>query len=402
MSSVFGQALAVEAQVEVLSDSEDDDDDNTDIREGELDHDSLLDETLHIEASSPGAGPSRRRDDQPGVKADHVQAGSRSNNKVAKRGKQKKKAEKKKDRRRKDPLIAAVLEKIPGSCQEHMTMFVKATCKCKNAKSNQIAAISLWPQYSIEKEKNGQRYPMQDDSLWIKLSNREQWLLDLVKLRVQTGSKTRDIAQRVKNVILEVFTQALRKRRESDSHKPKKHMNDDSEQEDSQGSQNQGWKARKHRRVETKLCSRLDIEGHSVYCINKAKEMFLRIDPATVKFLTEYVHGKINAAVDQEPLDTLPRDESTANKDVREEKAFSFNSSEEKEVRDCVSWSPTDSCWNVTIRKNWTDARRMQFHVDRKLKGDEFKKARQDVYGNAVRYFNDKDKSTRSRIELPA
>ena len=236
-------------------------------------------------------------------------------------------------------------------------------------------AVPVWPQYTQA------GFP---GEVWITVGPKEQWYNDIVKAMS---------AEKHRVHVTETFTALLRE--SVLAARGGRVCGDD------------GKSGKLVRRAPFKTERTLDItiQGHALSAANSLRPFMLKAESRTYEFLggpfCAFVRRALLSAESKD--DRLPADAASV---TPAQEGFSFGKALCPNVRDKVSWFPTDSVWKLQIRKpkavlkKYEDEQGRSLRVSLGLCDIEYQQAQSDAYIRAVDTWNSVDGTKRDRIRV--
>ena len=257
-------------------------------------------------------------------------------------------------------------------------------------RANKIAAIPLWPQYTLS-----WRSETFADPSWIVVGNYERWIMQLVD--VAPKDAVRGVAARALDIFRAQFRTCLDRARTPVSLKnplaPDADNNEDGETVVRAGTRRE-------------LVVQVDFQGHVLTCLNtlvsgKGK-VFLMLDDYAERFVVDFFVPLVIQTATTTARTTMPTSATKPPKadDQKKGACFQIGVDSTPSIRDKVTWVPAEHRWNVTIKKEkgpFQD-RLAECIVDKSLEGESYEQAKLRAYSRAVAVWNEFDGTKRDRI----
>ena len=239
-----------------------------------------------------------------------------------------------------------------------------------------IVPVPLWSQYTAVWK------TAELDDKWIIVSNYERWVMQLVD--AVTTKSVRAVAKKFSDLVKKEYFSCLYKAR-----CPIKLASPFADMDEPFDASSTTLK----NQVINDPVIQVIIGGHTLTCVNHATRMMLKLDNATVQFITDWVVPlvtKLAFSKDPSPS-TGPAVGTLAN--------FHLTACATPNIKDKIQWNPTQHFWEVLVKKckgEWPD--RQDLLVDTKLDLALYEEEKIAAYGRAVHAWNRLDGSKRFRI----
>ena len=246
------------------------------------------------------------------------------------------------------------------------------------------AAVPLWPQYVAtwkDADFNGTK--------WIIVSNYERWVQLLVD--AITKRSVRSVAKALLDAARGEIHACITKAREALGQGGDTFS--DSE-DDCEGKPAAG------RGTTTAAAIDIIVGGFTVRCMNSKRQILLKVDERTTKFLVGWVVPLTRElALSQASVDDAT--DSTATTDSPPKlAAFHFSASPTPTIRDKVIWNPMEHRWALKVDKPKGAVPVQALAVNPSLGADDYSAEKALAYGRAVEAWNLLDGSKRHRIHM--
>jgi len=249
--------------------------------------------------------------------------------------------------------------------------------------------VPLWPQYNVRwKDADFQ------NSTWIVVGNYEPWVMQLFD--ALTNKSVRVLAKTFTDHFRKEFLACMDKTRQP-AHLKNAFEDSDCEDDDSKIGAKQS--ARNVAVVEP------NIGGYKVVCLNYVAKMVLKLDEATLNFVTSWIvplarqlahsqvalaHSQVTRVHCEEAL------ESTACESSRKLAVFQFTANPTPNIKDKVLWYPNSHAWKIVLH----DKNTLSFSVAPNLSAQKYAEEKVAAYWHAVDAWNRLDNSKRLRIPI--
>ena len=145
----------------------------------------------------------------------------------------------------------------------------------------------------------------------------------------------------------------------------------------------------------------VQIGKHTITCGNNERKISVRIDASGVAFIVEYIVPLMRQVIHSLALASGNEKAYAPEEPPNEARApFNFGQTLTPVIRDKVTWDPQSHTWVVKTKGQNKKAKTFLVPVSTDPDPGQYAKAKIDKYWDAVRLWNDRDKSTRARISV--
>ena len=245
--------------------------------------------------------------------------------------------------------------------------------------------VPLWSQYNV----NWKDLDFQNSS-WIVVSNYEHWFMQLVD--AVTNKSVRLVAKTFTDHFRNEFQACMAVARTADN-LGNPVSDSDCDEHRSPARQRVGRDV---------AVTELDIGGFTVLCLNSTARMVLKLDEATVKFITGWIVPLVKVLAHSQDLSQHKLGSPSAS--VACEAAdplgvFRFSACPTPNIRDKVCWNLNAHAWSVLL-KDPKGKPSEDFAVDHTQSADAYEEQKIGAYGRAIEIWNRLDGSKRLRIPI--
>ena len=296
-----------------------------------------------------------------------------------------------KKRKKMNPSKKLLLQPVPHKAGEDITcVFVKRD------KTKVVWAVALWRQYTCK----WQGYDFRA-SRWIVVSNYEQWL-QMVVSKVTGGRRVRDVAKVFTDHFQGHFKAALSAaRRQKGLADPANTDDEDKGNKSDDGECSKSSASQRPHSDKANVILEITIATFDISCLNTKRRTVLKLEPKTVKFISEWMLPLIVKA----STGNLAPSQATApmveGKPASE--GFQIAQCPTPNVRDKVVWAPMEHSWKLCVKAPKEKVKALlqeTFEVDRKLDSTKYEEAKVRKYWRAIEVWNTVDGSNRHRIQV--
>ena len=139
--------------------------------------------------------------------------------------------------------------------------------------------------------------------------------------------------------------------------------------------------------------------AHTVICLNTERKIVMRLDPASMAFISDYMVTLTRTVIHGMSKNGLTQESPSPPNATREVAPFHLVASPTPNHRGRVVWSAGSCVWLVSLKVNQGKKKKVvSLAVDKSLTAKEFDDEKTRQYWAAVELWNAEDESNRKRI----